>query len=204
MRFAAAIVFLVLAAGAANAQAPLGLSVQAAPRDVIREMCDEADAIWRRAHVTLQCRSDAASSAVRVIFDVPPAAQPGRPIRIGWILFAGDVPEPTIHLSYENALQLLDDSGTVVGPLKAWERDTLVARALGRALAHELGHYLLGSKAHTAGGLMRAQRQASEMFERSRAGWLPNLGRCAERLFASFDSEHQTFGDRIRLLQTRC
>jgi hypothetical protein len=34
--------------------------------------------------------------------------------------------------------------------------DTLVARALGRALAHEIGHYLLGTGQHSAHGLMRA------------------------------------------------
>jgi hypothetical protein len=34
--------------------------------------------------------------------------------------------------------------------------DTLVARALGRALAHEIGHYLLGTGEHSPHGLMRA------------------------------------------------
>ena len=34
--------------------------------------------------------------------------------------------------------------------------DALVGRALGRALAHELGHYVLQTKAHSTRGLMRA------------------------------------------------
>jgi hypothetical protein len=34
--------------------------------------------------------------------------------------------------------------------------DILLARALGRALAHEIGHYLLGTADHTPHGLMRA------------------------------------------------
>jgi hypothetical protein len=169
----AVVVFLVLAARSANAQ-PLSIGVQAAPQlppDVIRQMCDEAEAIWRRADVALRWRADAPPPAVRVVFDDPPPARPGRALAIGWIAFAGDAPESIIHLSYANAIQLLEDSSAVVGPLKPWDRDTLVARALGRALAHELGHYLLGSKAHTAAGLMRAQPRASEMFERSRAAF---------------------------------
>jgi Zn-dependent peptidase ImmA (M78 family) len=35
---------------------------------------------------------------------------------------------------------------------------------MGRALAHELGHYLLASKAHTERGLMKAIMTASELF----------------------------------------
>jgi hypothetical protein len=35
---------------------------------------------------------------------------------------------------------------------------------MGRALAHELGHSLLASKAHSAQGLMKARLTASELF----------------------------------------
>jgi hypothetical protein len=40
----------------------------------------------------------------------------------------------------------------------------LLGRAMGRALAHEIGHYLLASKLHTARGLMQASHTASEFF----------------------------------------
>jgi len=39
-----------------------------------------------------------------------------------------------------------------------------MARAIGRALAHELGHYFLASKEHTKNGLMKAHRTATEFF----------------------------------------
>jgi hypothetical protein len=42
--------------------------------------------------------------------------------------------------------------------------DLFLARALGRALAHEIGHYLFGS-AHTAHGLMRASFTPAELIE---------------------------------------
>jgi hypothetical protein len=35
--------------------------------------------------------------------------------------------------------------------------DLILARALGRVLAHEIGHYLLGTRTHATRGLMRAQ-----------------------------------------------
>ena len=43
--------------------------------------------------------------------------------------------------------------------------DLYLARALGRALAHEIGHYLLGTSRHTARGLMRAQFSPLELRE---------------------------------------
>jgi hypothetical protein len=43
--------------------------------------------------------------------------------------------------------------------------DLLLSRALGRALAHEIGHYLLGRSRHTARGLMRPHFSPSELLE---------------------------------------
>jgi hypothetical protein len=41
----------------------------------------------------------------------------------------------------------------------------ILARALGRALAHEIGHYLLGNTGHNGSGLMRAQLTPQELLE---------------------------------------
>jgi len=43
--------------------------------------------------------------------------------------------------------------------------ETFIARALGRALAHEIGHYLLGTRQHTSRGLMRAQFAPNDLLE---------------------------------------
>jgi hypothetical protein len=43
--------------------------------------------------------------------------------------------------------------------------DTLLARALGRALAHEIGHYLLGTAEHSSHGLMRASFAPQDLLE---------------------------------------
>ena len=42
---------------------------------------------------------------------------------------------------------------------------------MGRALAHELGHYLLASKVHTRGGLMKAVLTALELFTPDASGF---------------------------------
>jgi hypothetical protein len=54
-----------------------------------------------------------------------------------------------------------------VPPLPAWRarNDLLVSRALGRALAHEIGHYLLRKSRHTSRGLMRAHFYPLELLE---------------------------------------
>jgi hypothetical protein len=53
-------------------------------------------------------------------------------------------------------------------------KELLAARALGRALAHELFHQLMASKAHSPSGLMKARRLADELFSPSRTGFTLN------------------------------
>jgi hypothetical protein len=93
---------------------------------------------------------------------------------LGWIMFRAGSPQQEIYLSHTNAVALLAVSAGVVGrvgTLTVAERDTLLGRAIGRALAHEIGHYLLASKVHASTGLMRAQRGAAELFGPSRKGF---------------------------------
>jgi hypothetical protein len=59
----------------------------------------------------------------------------------------------------------------VVAQMPIAPREILLARAMGRALAHEIGHYLLASKVHTQRGLLKASRTASELFSVERAGF---------------------------------
>jgi len=167
----------LVAATLAHAQVPLSIDVPAgAPlsSDAIRALCDEAGDIWRAAGVAIVWRA-AGTGDIQVVFDeAAPVLRDRRSMALGWLVFDADVPMPTIHLSYTNTRQLLQESFAIVGSLdamKPWQHDTLVGRALGRALAHELGHYLLRSKAHTTAGLMRGQRLAAEMFLPGRAAF---------------------------------
>jgi hypothetical protein len=148
----------------------------------------EAASIWRSGGVSFVWRH-----AARTPSSLPPSASgPYAPttlrltigdsrgrggegrLPLGWIVFDEPaVPEPEIYLSSANAKTMMDGARGVVGILDQMpvaQRELLLARALGRALAHELGHYLLASKVHTSRGLMKANLTAVELFMPDAAG----------------------------------
>jgi len=43
---------------------------------------------------------------------------------------------------------------------------------IGRVLAHEIGHWLLGTRTHSARGLMRALQSTSDLADLGRAGFV--------------------------------
>jgi hypothetical protein len=102
--------------------------------------------------------SGSGSDTPRGDADSHDAAADALPINtLGSIDFVGDTPRPIISLWLNEAARMLGREARELTPFNADPRFRLMlARLLGRALAHELGHYLLGSRAHTAGGLMRA------------------------------------------------
>jgi hypothetical protein len=79
---------------------------------------------------------------------------------IAWIPFVSGKPLRMIRVSRPSALAILD--------IKAWYSNqqfsdavpelqyTALGRVIGRAVAHEIGHFLLASPFHTKRGLMRA------------------------------------------------
>lgn len=180
----------VVHAGAAAAPAtpstpPMIINVSAPgiSPSLLRLMLAETDAIWRGSGVSFVWRRTAREAApesragqaapylpatLRVIVgDDPGAAHDGQ-LPLGWIVF-DDVttPEQEVYVSYANAVQFILSARSVVGiveQMPSAQREWLLGRAMGRALAHELGHYLLASKTHTVRGLMKASRTASEFF----------------------------------------
>lgn len=145
--------------------------------DIARGALREASAIWRLGGVTLEWHvipepSDIADrSTVNVTFDDAPGRVAGLDVPLGWVtLDPSGVPEGTIFLSRKNAMRLVETINEYrERPVKFKEH--LVARALGRALAHELGHYLTGSKEHTVSGLMKGRRLADEFFSTACVGF---------------------------------
>lgn len=140
------------------------------PASLVTRALAETDAIWRTAGVEFIWRrepSEPVTGALHVIIghQLRPVREGG--LALGWIYFDESTPGQRIYISYANAHQLMLDSPGVIGPqdrMPLFEREVLMARALGRALAHELGHYFLASKVHTNNGLMKAHRTASEFF----------------------------------------
>ena len=129
----------------------------------------EASRIWRLYGVSLTTDDDgrcnaANGHAVTVTIDADDDSQSSE-AGLGAIRFAPDgSPDSTIVLNV-GAVTRIATSGPVMGTHPAlWPaglRDEIVARALGRALAHELGHFLLRSPHHAKSGLMRARQEGS-------------------------------------------
>jgi hypothetical protein len=163
----------------APALAALVIQVSA-PADVSPALVDhviaEAAAIWRPAGVSLSSQrapSDPPAS-LHVVVSTRRGAPSGSRAPLGWIEFDGTTPQPRVYLSYANGADLLNASLATVGlprDMPTAARDTFLGRVLGRALAHELGHYLLASKAHTTRGLMRANFRATELLSTGRGAF---------------------------------
>ena len=174
------------APASSSAIPPMIVNVTATPEIspvLVARILAEADAIWRPSGVTFVWQRAArvvvpysrasetgpyVPNTLRLIIgDNRGARRDGR-LPLGWILF-DDVaaPEQEIYLSHTNALQMMAEARGVVGIIEQMpimQREVLLARAMGRALAHELGHYLLASKVHTGRGLMKAILTAAELF----------------------------------------
>lgn len=134
----------------------------------------EADAIFRSAGVSFIWRygPPALATLTVAIGDNTGRLRRDDVTALGWIVFEDGRPDQQIYLSYANAEKFMLDARAVVGPpnnMPRAERELLLGRAMGRALAHELGHYLLATKVHSDRGLMKAVRSAQEFFAPERA-----------------------------------
>lgn len=160
-------------------------SIPAADRGAILR---QVSAIWERYGV--RCRWRAAATKARgrdgILMDVSPAASgasgaaevtlivedPGpRPAvspmvaDLGWVRFRDGVPDPVLHVSVDGVRRVAAGArftGHALESLPPPISAMLIGRILARAAAHELGHYLLGSAAHSTRGLMRARYSAWE------------------------------------------
>lgn len=145
------------------------------PSLVTRVLAEAAD-IWRAAGLAIVWKLDGrVSSSLRVTIGhwANRVMRDELTLPLGWIGFEDDGrPADAIYVSYANATALLDQSRGGAGLAERMpraERETMLGRAMGRALAHEMGHYLLASKVHSVKGLMRAKRTATEFFAIDRA-----------------------------------
>ena len=162
------------------------ISVHSAPAIspvVIDRTLEEASAIWRPTGVTFKWQKEAAVHAEanpprptrpRVLIDDQRGTPRGAASPMGWVNFVGDEPDGDIHISHANAERFVLSVGGVDGASRRMtpaERFLLLSRTLGRALAHEIGHYLLRSREHTTNGLMKGRRTIQEFIDRQRRGF---------------------------------
>jgi len=142
----------------------------------------EAARLWQPYRVELRESTD--TPALTVTLDLSDGNSPDA---LGQSFFDEQGPMPFIAIHF-NAVQRAVTQGRPFGIDGALApepvRDRVVARVLGRAIAHEVGHYLLRWEHHAASGLMRAQHRPAELADpRDRAYALTPLD--VERLAAS-------------------
>jgi hypothetical protein len=137
----------------------------AADRRMLTEILQNAQAIWRPyADVTFDLASDGvrASRSPQVVI-TDQISTVSDPASLGWIEFVDGRPSNVITVSVTAALALMKASRWSGFP-KIVQR-TFVVHAMSRAIAHELGHYLLASREHAGRGLMRGQLTADEIMQ---------------------------------------
>jgi len=172
LRGAALAVTLVLKpAPALHLSVDIGALAAMPPRQ-IQTMVREATALWEPYGVALDwvrpgahvLGLPAGHDVLTIIRDHAPgqlanAPFGNRPLCIVWFLEGHDTPENTVTLSIDAIHRTVDDAQWANRRVADWPpgvRDELLGRALGRVVAHEIGHYLLVWRAHTPDGLMRA------------------------------------------------
>ena len=158
-------------------------SAAAQPAAERTAMLREADAIWRAHGVAIVALPpdqplappDADVRLVVTLDRTPQRPAPGRSARLGAIRFDHEnVPATTLAIEVGAVEWTVARTRWGGRPFDQWPpgwRDMLVGRALGRVLAHEIGHYLLASRLHARDGLMRASFDGDELLRPGRHGF---------------------------------
>jgi hypothetical protein len=95
-----------------------------------------------------------------------PASAPTR-LPLGWVPFGKHGPANLIEVSFSTITSRVlgaSVSGRRVSDLPLFWQQPLIGRALGRVLAHEIGHWLRG-RGHTTTGLMKAVLRGHELVD---------------------------------------
>jgi hypothetical protein len=133
----------------------------------------EVDAIWRQYAIDIvwEERWTPAKTKPDLWVQFVDVALQSKAVRgapaIAWIPFAAGVPLPYVRVSKPNATALLKTRSWFDGrPLTSANQDLqrqALGRVIGRAVAHEIGHFLLAAPVHASYGLMRATLDPEQM-----------------------------------------
>jgi hypothetical protein len=151
---------------------------------------DEAAAIWAPYGVRIEQKSTALSECdgedvAEVLITIVPAANAalmpdgagarGNETPLGLTAFDEDgQPIPSIVIFHTSILRVAARVVRLGVPMPRWPsslKDEVVARLIGRTLAHELGHFVLRLQAHSTFGLMRAFHRLEELADGGRSAF---------------------------------
>ena len=118
--------------------------------------------------------SDAGDVRAPIVVDTVRVVLTNRTLRdlahtgLAWIRFVDGKPQPDITLSVAAVRDLRAQGkwhGRPFSTLPPQASELFLQRALARALAHEVGHYLLRSAAHASRGLMRPVFSVDDLMD---------------------------------------
>jgi hypothetical protein len=143
---------------------------------ILTSMKREAERVWSSLDVRLawidSTDSVAPRDRARLIVMLEEAAYPDQEQEHASVLAALTQPSAAcgtglahVWVRQVDRYAALVRRGEGLTSLPAALADMFLARALGRALAHEIGHYLLGTREHTRHGLMRAEFLPQDLLE---------------------------------------
>jgi len=138
-------------------------------------MVEEVRRIWSDARVNVTSarygeplgqNAESATISVRILL-MPPPAKDGAERILAWVTpgVAGGL-APLLFVSLPAVTEMVLGTEAFDRPVKKLTRelrDRLIAQAIGRLAAHELGHYLLQRAGHHDRGLMRRRYVAAEL-----------------------------------------
>jgi hypothetical protein len=183
---------LVLAAALAAAGPPpvhIALtfgSSSTIPPAVTAAAVREAAAIWSEYRVVvdraLPCASEPDEAIVLTVqrgYAQAPSAANAK-VALGTIAFAEDgTPYSFVTVFFDRLLRSIRNERLGDVAEERWPpelRERIIGRALGRVIAHEIGHYLLGTRTHSSSGLMRSVQPFAELFAMPQTGFLLSRG----------------------------
>jgi len=140
----------------------------------LRLAIEEVGEIWREVGVAVasgqdgdSSRSGEATVSLRILRARAPTGAGADRVVLAWVTaIESGRSAPLLFVSLPAVMEAVmraDALGRPVTQLTRALQDRLIARAVGRVAAHELGHYLLQSAAHEDRGLMRATYSSSEL-----------------------------------------
>jgi hypothetical protein len=140
-------------------------------RRITKQVMTEAETIWRQYGIRLDWTdADPSDPSPPIALDVridsePRAHEPiARRTVLGHVLVVPDTPaRQSVHVSFDATESVLAHDPTGRSAVGGMVMDRELARALGRVLAHEIGHVLIGPPYHDAKGLMRIGFRADEL-----------------------------------------
>jgi hypothetical protein len=127
------------------------------PETRLVAMLDTTNRVWLRYGVRIDAANGEDALEV-VVSDAPLPDTPTRPTALGSTLFIKGHATANIRLSLGSAEELATatDMTPPFGSRPRADRDVILLRMLGVALAHELGHYVMDTAHHSREGLLQS------------------------------------------------